>query len=69
MGQTRIMSFIESASNTAIGLTINTLANLIVLPMFGLHPTTGDAVGLAAIFTVISIVRSYALRRMFNKGD
>lgn len=67
MAQTRTQSLIEASLNIAIGFAINLVANLLVLPIFGLHPTIGDAFGMGLIFTVISIVRSYVLRRVFNR--
>lgn len=45
-------------ANVAIGYVVAT--QLLVFPIFGLSTT------LAAIFTALSIVRSYALRRMFE---
>lgn len=67
MRQTRFGSVIESFSNVVIGFGISFLANIIVLPWFGFHVTARDAFGIGIIFTVISIVRSYVLRRVFNK--
>lgn len=67
MAQTRTQSLIEATLNIGIGFGINLVANLLVLPIFGLYPTLGDAFGMGLIFTVISIVRSYVLRRVFNR--
>lgn len=67
MAQTRMQSLFEAWLNIAIGFGINLIANLLVLPIFGFHPTIGDAFGMGLIFTVISIVRSYLLRRLFNR--
>jgi len=39
-----------------------------VFPMFGLQASLGDNLAIGAIFTVVSLVRSYALRRVFNGG-
>ena len=66
MSQTKLGSFIESWANIAIGFTINYFANLAILPMFGLMVTASDAFGIGVIFTVISLVRSYVIRRWFN---
>lgn len=67
MAQTRMQSLFEAWLNIAIGFGINLIANLLVLPIFGFYPTIGDAFGMGLIFTVISIVRSYLLRRLFNR--
>jgi hypothetical protein len=65
--QTRLGSAIETGANIVIGFAINFCANLLVFPMFGvpLHASTAFYVGL--VFTGISVVRSYVLRRVFNK--
>lgn len=64
--QTKLGSFIESWANIAIGFTINYFANLLILPWFGLAVTPSKAFGIGVIFTVISLVRSYIIRRWFN---
>jgi len=65
--QTRLSSFVEAWINVAIGFGINLVANLIVLPAFGYHVTLGDALGIGVVFTVISVARSYVIRRWFNR--
>ena len=65
-GQSRLHSIIEAVVNVVIGLITSFLANLVVLPMFGVHLSMGDYALMTVIFTVISIVRSYCLRRWFN---
>lgn len=67
MAQTRLGSFIEAWANIIVGFAINFTANMVFLPMFGFHSlTAGKAFGIGVIFTVISLIRSYALRRWFN---
>lgn len=66
MSQTKLGSFVESWANILIGFTINFFANLIVLPWFGFNVTPSDAFGMGLIFTAISLVRSYVIRRWFN---
>lgn len=66
MTQTRMDSLMEAVTNTAIGLVISVAANMLVLPIFGLPVTLGGAIGIGAVMTVISIARSYLLRRLFN---
>lgn len=66
MAQTKLGSFVESWANIVVGFSINWCANMIVLPWFGLAVTGGKAFGIGLIFTVISLVRSYVLRRYFN---
>ena len=67
MSQSRTYSIIETATNILVGYWINFAANLIVLPWFGYHVSVMDNLGIGLIYTVISIVRSYVLRRTFNR--
>ncbi len=64
--QTRFMSAVESTANIAVGLGIQMAANFIVLPWFGFDVTVGQVAAIAAIMTVVSVVRSYGLRRLFE---
>ena len=66
MNQTRIGSLIEVMFNIAIGFAINWVANLWILPLYGFQITGGQAFSMGLIFTVISVVRSYIVRRWFN---
>ena len=59
-------SFIESIINVAVGLGINIMGQHLVFPLFGIYITWGQNLQIAGIFTVISIIRSYCLRRGFN---
>lgn len=65
--QTRMGSFIEAWVNVFIGFGINFTANMLILPVFGftsLTLATNFVIG--AIYTVISVLRSYVIRRWFN---
>ena len=68
MSQTRVGSFIEATVNVAIGFGINFTANMIILPAYGfsqLDAATNFKIGI--LYTVISVIRSYVIRRWFNK--
>ena len=65
--QSRLMSFIEAWANVFVGYLVSVAANYIVLPWFGFHVSAGQAIGIGVIFTAISLVRSYLLRRCFNR--
>ena len=60
MTQTRLGSFIEAIINVLIGFGINFTANMFIFPLFGFHITPGANLALGLIYTVISVVRSYA---------
>lgn len=64
--QSRLSSLYESVINTGIGFGINFCANLIVLPWFGFDVNTSQAFLMGVVFTTISIVRGYVIRRWFN---
>lgn len=66
MNQTRLGSLIEVCINTAIGFAINWVANMFVMPLYGFEITGGQAFTMGLIFTVISVARSYIIRRWFN---
>lgn len=60
------MSLVESIANIAVGITVAFLSNAVVMPLVGMTMTVGQNVAITVIFTIISLVRSYALRRAFN---
>lgn len=66
MTQTRLGSLIETIINTIIGFAINYVANLLILPLFGFHITPGANFLMGLLYTVISVARSYCVRRWFN---
>jgi acetyltransferase-like isoleucine patch superfamily enzyme len=65
--QSKKNSAFEAATNVFIGYLVSVAANVFVLPAFGYDVTIGDSFAIGAAFTIISLVRSYALRRLFNK--
>ncbi len=60
-------SLLESATNIVVGYTINMLANFVIFPLWGWHITLKQNIEIGVIYTIISLVRSYCLRRLFNK--
>ena len=65
--QNKLNSFIESIANVIIGFLINFIANIYILPLFGFNITISQSIQIGLIFTLISIIRSYLIRRWFNK--
>lgn len=65
--QTRLGSFIESLVNVAIGFVIALLSQLVIFPAYGIHVPISVDLAITAWFTLISVARSYALRRWFNR--
>lgn len=66
MKQSRTMSFVESLANVAVGYVVAVLTQAVIFPIFGLHTTLSENMAMGAVFTFASIVRSYALRRLFE---
>lgn len=64
--QSRMGSFVEAMANVVVGFAINYLANLLILPMFGFHISLAANFWMGCIYTLVSVVRSYAIRRWFN---
>ena len=64
--QSRLGSLIESLSNIAIGYLVAIAAQAMIFPLFGISASAREHAQIAALFTVVSIVRSYCLRRLFN---
>lgn len=60
------MSLVESIANVAVGYGVAVVTQILILPVFGLHPTLTQNLQMGAIFTVVSIARSFGLRRLFE---
>lgn len=64
--QTRLESLIEVLTNTTIGFSINLVANMTILPAMGLPLSLGQGLWIGVFFTLISVARSYIIRRWFD---
>ena len=67
MSQSRKHSMYEAIINVVVGFSINFLLNMLVFPLFGWHISIAENLALGVIYTIVSIVRSYTLRRVFNR--
>lgn len=67
MGQSKTLSLIEACANIVIGYTIAVASQCVIFPMFGLYVDLQTNMKMGLIFTIVSLVRSYTLRRVFNK--
>ena len=66
MKQSRLMSLVESLANVLVGYVVAVATQMSVFPLFGLALTVTENLLIGLIFTAVSIVRSYALRRGFK---
>jgi hypothetical protein len=67
MKQSRLMSLVEAFANVIVGYGVAVVTQILIFPIFGLHTTLAQNLMMGAIFTVVSIGRSYALRRLFEE--
>lgn len=65
--QTRLHSLAESLVNVFIGYWISIGAQVLIFPIFDISTSFGSNLKIGLLFTVVSILRSYGLRRVFTK--
>ena len=66
MRQSRLMSAVEAVTNVVVGYLLAVATQVLVFPLFGLDATLRQSLGIGAIFTLVSLVRGYFLRRLFD---
>lgn len=64
--QSKRHSFVEACAGTAFGFVVAFISQLLIYPKYGIVVSLGTNLSLTAIFTAISIVRGYYVRRLFN---
>lgn len=65
MQQSRLTSLIESATGIVVGFGLAIAAQILIFPVYGLHLPMRDNVRIALLFTTMSLLRGYVLRRAF----
>lgn len=65
-GQKVSHSWLEAVANILVGYSVNFVANLLIFPLYGWHISAGQNLQLGAIYTGISLLRSFGMRRVFN---
>ncbi len=66
MKQSRVMSMLEEIANVAVGYGVAVVTQILIFPVFGLHTTLAQNLKMSALFTIVSIAHSFALRRVFE---
>jgi hypothetical protein len=66
MQQSRVMSFVEAATNVVVGYVLAIATQLAVFPLFGLKAALGEHLAIGMTFVAISLARGYLLRRLFE---
>lgn len=59
-------SLLEAVLNTTSGFIFSMTLGQVVYPLFGFNATLSQNFIITLIFTVVSIIRSYVWRRVFN---
>lgn len=67
MKQSRLMSLVEAVANVIVGYGVAVVTQIVIFPIFGLHTTLVQNLKMGAVFTLVSIARSYVLRRLFER--
>ena len=66
MKQSRLMSLVEAVINVIVGYGVAAMTQILIFPIFGLHTTLAQNLKMGLVFTIVSIARSFALRRLFE---
>lgn len=66
MKQSRLMSLVEATTNVLVGFVLALATQMAIFPVFGLAVTLPQNVVIGSVFTAVSVVRSYLLRRVFE---
>ena len=67
MMQSRRQSLIEATTNVVFGYALAVITQIVVFPWFGLQVSLGENLAIGCVFTGISLLRGYALRRLFER--
>ncbi len=66
MKQSRLMSLVEAITNVIVGYGVAVVTQILIFPMFGLQTTLGQNLAMGGVFTIVSLARSFLLRRLFE---
>jgi hypothetical protein len=67
MRQSRRMSLTEAIANVVIGYILAVATQVAVFPIFGIHITLADDLRIGFVFAVVSLIRGFMLRRVFEQ--
>lgn len=66
MKQSRLMSLIEAITNVIVGYCVAVVTQILIFPIFGLHTTLAQNLQMGLLFTGVSVIRSFLIRRLFE---
>lgn len=64
--QSRTMSLVETVANVGSGVVTAVAVGQLIYPLFGYAVSVADNFLITCAFTVVSVARGYAWRRLFN---
>jgi hypothetical protein len=65
-GQSRACSFFETLTSTLLGFVLSVVVQRLLFPAMGHDFGYAENMVVASIFTAVSILRGYTVRRVFN---
>jgi membrane protein implicated in regulation of membrane protease activity len=65
--QSRLASLIESLTNVAIGMVVSFFGQIVVSHWYNLPLNFAQNMQIVLFFTVLSVARSFVVRRWFNR--
>ena len=65
--QSRLMSLIESLTNVAIGMVVSFFGQIVVSHWYNLPLNFAQNIEIVLFFTMLSMLRSYFVRRWYNR--
>ena len=65
--QSRAGSLVEATTNVLVGYGLALVTQALVFPLFGIATTLVQDSLIAGVFTLVSLARSYVLRRVFER--
>jgi len=66
IGQSKKHSWLEAIFNTVVGYVVAIISQEIIFPLFGVVLPLHTHMLVGGCFTIVSVIRSYLLRRAFN---
>ena len=67
MKQSRIVSFMEALTNVGIGIFVALATQLLLFRLLGIGVTASQTFAITMAFTAVSVLRSYLVRRLFER--
>lgn len=69
MSQSKARSFGEAVVNTGFGLVITFAVSPLIYWMCDVKISIPQMTGATLLFTLVSVIRNYVIRRIFNKKE